>query len=375
MKILMLNYEFQPLGGGAGNASYYLLKEFSKYKDLEIDLVTSSTDKLKIQKFSKNITIHYLDINKKGNIHYQTNKDLINYSMKARKYCKSLIKENKYDLTHAFFGIPCGYIAMKLGIPYIVSLRGSDVPFYNPRFKYFDKFLFKRLSKKIWNKAKNVIANSKDLKELALKASPEQDIKIIHNGIDKEEFIPANKPNRNSKITLISTGRLIKRKGYEYLIQAISNNKNIELQLIGEGNLKSNLQKLANKVKANVYFLGNKEHSEISKFLQKADIFVLPSLNEGMSNSILEAMASGLPIITTDTGGASELIKDNGYIVEKASFESISKALNNYISHKQLISEHSIKSRKIAERMSWNHIASQYFQEYKKWELEFMQEV
>ena len=122
-KILILNYEFPPLGGGAANATYYLLKEFSKFPDLELDLVTSSVDKFRIEQFAPNIRIHYLDINKKGNLHYQSIKDLLTYSWKSLKYCKKLKQEAKFDLIHAFFSSPCGYIAMKLKIPYIVSLR------------------------------------------------------------------------------------------------------------------------------------------------------------------------------------------------------------------------------------------------------------
>ena len=114
LRILMLNYEFSPLGGGAGNATYYLLKEFSKYPNINIDLVTSSVDKFEIRKFSNNITIHFLDIRKNGNLHYQSNKDLIIYSLKSYIYCKKLMRSKEFDLCHAFFGIPCGYIAMKL---------------------------------------------------------------------------------------------------------------------------------------------------------------------------------------------------------------------------------------------------------------------
>lgn len=65
-RILMLNYEFPPLGGGAANANYYLLKEFSKIKDLKIDLVTcSANNKFEIEDFSKNINVHKLAIKKK----------------------------------------------------------------------------------------------------------------------------------------------------------------------------------------------------------------------------------------------------------------------------------------------------------------------
>ena len=147
MRILFFNYEYPPLGGGAGNATFYLLQEFSKISGLEIDLITSSIDKFKIEELTTNIRIHYLDIGKKNTFHFQSQKDLLIYSWKAYFYAKKLIKQKKFDLTLAFFGIPCGYIAMRLKIPYIVSLRGSDVPGYNERFKILDKFIFSWLRK------------------------------------------------------------------------------------------------------------------------------------------------------------------------------------------------------------------------------------
>lgn len=370
LRILMLNYEFPPLGGGAGNATYYMLKEFSKYPNIEIDLVTSSVDKSKIEKFSKNITIHFLDIRKKGNLHYQSNKDLLIYSWKAYKYSKELIKTKEFNLCHAFFGIPCGYIAMKLknkyNLPYIVSLRGSDVPFYNKRFYLLDLLIFKRLSKKIWKNAKFVTTNSEGLKELALDSSPDQKISIIYNGVDIDEFIPLKNKQMKNKIILVSTGRLIKRKGYEYLIKSISKLDNIELQLIGDGNLKQELTELSKIGDSNVKFLGKINHKELPKYLQKADIFILPSLNEGMSNSVLEAMACGLPIITTDTGGSKELIKDNGFIVNKADINSLKDAIEEYLKNPELIKLHGIKSRQLAEKMNWGNVAKEYEGTYKK---------
>lgn len=359
----MLNYEFPPLGGGAGNATYYLLKEFSKIKDLEIELVTSSIDGFRVEQFAKNIKIHFLNIGKKGNLHYQSNKDLLTYSIKAKKYCKKLMKEKKFDLCHAFFGIPCGYIAMKWELPYIVSLRGSDVPFYNKRFYWMDKLFFKRLSKKIWEKSKMTITNSDGLKELALESSPNQKIEVIYNGVDTEEFKPL-KTKQNKKIVLISTGRLIERKGYQYLIPALKDFNEFELWLIGDGNLTNELKELAKQNNVDVKFLGKKNHKDLIKDLQKADIFILPSLNEGMSNSILEAMACGLPIITTDTGGSKELIKENGFIVEKESISDIKKILKKYLKDKSLIKKQGKKSREIAEKMSWKNTAEEYLEVY-----------
>lgn len=360
-RILMLNYEFPPLGGGAANANYYLLKEFAKEKDIYIDLITTSpNNKFEIEQFSKNIRIFKLKVKKK-NIHFWTMKEIFVWSYKAYFLTRKLIKKNNYDLNHCWFGWPSGFIGylFRKKLPYIVALRGSDVPGYNPRLKNLDKFIFKPLSKLIWSNAKAVICNSKKLKELALKTKKLK-IDIIYNGVDTNEFKPLKNKKQNKVLTLISTGRLISRKGYQYLIPALP--KNVKLQLIGNGDYLSKLKKL--DFKKNVEFIGSIKHSEIKKYLQNADIFVLPSLNEGMSNSILEAMACGLPIITTNTGGSQELINGNGFIVKKKNSKELRDTINKYLKNPKLIKKHSEKSRKIVEKMSWNNVAKEYLKEY-----------
>ncbi|MFA5599166.1 MAG: glycosyltransferase family 4 protein [Phenylobacterium sp.] len=360
MRILILNYEFPPLGGGAGNATRYLLKEFAKDPNLEINLVTSSVGRFKTEQFAPNITIHYLDIGKQENLHYQEDKDLLKYSWKTYWYCRKLKRQTSFDLIHAFFGIPCGYIAMKLGLPYIVSLRGSDVPFYNKRFYWLDKLVFQRLSRKIWKKAKAIVANSQGLRKLALKTNPGQKIEVIYNGVDTDGF----KPNKNLKVktreSLISVGRLIERKGYQYLFPALKWMADVELTLLGDGLLREELEKMAMEYNVRVNFAGNVEHDKIINYLQKADIFILPSLNEGMSNAILEAMACGLPIIATDTGGSVELVKGNGFVVPKADSKALREAIMKYIKNPDIIREHGARSRKLAEEMSWGKMARTY---------------
>ena len=364
MKILMLNYEFPPLGGGAAIANFYILKELSKIKNIEIHLVTSSKDKFKFEQFSDNIKIYYLDIGKKGNLHYQSITDLIKYSFKAYQYSKKLIKYEKLQFIHAFFGIPSGYIAMKLALPYIVSLRGSDVPFHTPRFKTLDLLLFKRLSKQIWKKAKYVVANSKGLKEEALQTNSKQKIEVIYNGIDTNEFKPADITSKNDITTFISTGRLAAHKGYSFLIKALSEFKNTKLVLIGDGKEKSTLQSLALELNVNVEFRGKLEHSQIAKELQKADVFVLPSITEGMSNSLLEAIACGLPVLVTNVGGSAELVKDNGFIVKKENSLALKEKIEIYLSNKTILKQQAEQSENIAKKMSWTKVANQYLDLY-----------
>jgi len=358
MRILMLNYEYPPLGGGAANANYYMLKEFAKKKDLKVDLITSSaSNKFEIEDFAPNIHIYKLDVGKKD-IHFWTQKEIMKWLYKAHSLSRKLAKKNKYDYCHCWFGFPSGLVGMMLDIPYLVALRGSDVPGFNNRFGIQYIFL-KPLIRRIWKKAGKITANSEDLKNLALKAM-DIPIHVIPNGVDIDEFKPVKKYYQKK---LVSTGRLIPRKGYKYLIHAISIMGDFTLTLVGEGNQQDKLKRMADRPTRRVHFTGSIPHSKIAKQYQKADVFVMPSLNEGLSNSMLEAMACGLPVIVTGTGGAKKLVRGNGIIIEKESSDSIIDALDALDAEK--VERMGKKSRKIAEKMSWRAVSKQYLRLYR----------
>ncbi|MCW3975679.1 MAG: glycosyltransferase family 4 protein [Candidatus Bathyarchaeota archaeon] len=366
----MLNYEYPPIGGGAGNATYNLLKEFSQINDISIDLVTSSaTNDFKKIKIDDNIKIYKLPVGK-GNLHYWKQREILSYSIKAYKQIKKMIEQKKYNLIHAFFGIPCGAIAYlyKNDIPYIISLRGSDVPGFNKRFSFQYIFL-KPIIKHIWRNAVATIANSQGLKKLALKTDKNAKIDIINNGVNIKEFSP-KKDHKKTGFIVLTVSRLIERKGIDYFIKAIpaiiKKHRDITIRIIGEGNRKKDLMNLAQKLKVFEFinFLGYVPHNEVSNYYSSSDIFVLPSKNEGMSNTILEAMASGLPIITTDTGGTQELIDGNGIIIPREDSDAISNAVLKLINDRKMIEDMGNRSREIAECMSWKHVAKKYLDLY-----------
>ena len=367
MRILMLNYEFPPLGGGAGNATYYLLKEFAKNKNLHIDLVTSSTEKFRIEQFSDNIKIFFLDIGKNNNLHHQTNLDLLKYSWKAYIFSKKLLSKKRCDLAHAFFGIPCGYIAKKLNLPYIISLRGSDVPGHNPKFNKIYKILGS-IIKTSWHHAKYVIADRTDLKSTANKFYQTKKIYIIKNGVDCNKFIPAN--HIDNKFNVLFVGRLNKIKGIKYLLKGFDcfskNKNNVKLTLVGEGPLFDEIKNNYSKNKK-IQIIGRKNQEELVKIYQDHNIYILPSINEGMSNTLLEAMSSGLGIIATNTGGAEELIsKDNGFIIKKENAEEIAECLQFFYDNRGYLNKCGINNRQKAIQMSWENVAKEYYTIYQK---------
>ncbi|MDD3888182.1 MAG: glycosyltransferase [Patescibacteria group bacterium] len=145
-RILLFVYEYPPLGGGVANAIYYLLKEFEKEKNLKIDLITSSLDNVwSVSRLAENINCYQVPIGKKTKNQYQSQsiKNMLLYTKNSFEQAQELIKKNQYDLVHVF-GYPSALqtkiLHKKHKIPYIISLRGVDVPGYNPRFKLIDAF-------------------------------------------------------------------------------------------------------------------------------------------------------------------------------------------------------------------------------------------
>lgn len=385
MKVLFFNYEYPPLGGGAANATKCILQEFAKIPDLELDLVTSSIDgECHLEKNGEKIRVHRLPIGKnETNLHFQSQKDLLVYSWRAYIFSRKLIKNAKkanqpYNLTHSFFTVPCGFLSMLLKfefkLPYIVSLRGSDVPYYSDRFTFIYK-LITPLIKFIWKRAGQVISNSEGLRELAFRSVPRQEIGIIYNGINTDQFRPSveNKTQEKFFITPGAT-RTTDRKGLNYLIEAIAKlapkYPQVYLKIVGDGNARGKLEQMVRdlKLEKNVEFMGIVPHDKILPYYQEAKLFVFPSLNEGMSNGMLEALASGLPLISTNTGGASELVKEgeNGFIIKFKDAQDIADKVEKLILDEDLLKKMALASRALAEKMSWESVAQKYFEVYKQ---------
>lgn len=381
MKILFFNYEYPPLGGGAANATAYILKEYSKIPDLKVDLITSSVDpEYHLEKLGDNIFIHRIPIGKnKNNLHYQSQKELLVYAWKAYFFAKKLVQKNKYDSSHSFFTVPCGFISfllkIKFKIPYIVSLRGSDVPGYSERFAFL-YFFIKPLVSLIWKKSSAVISNSQGLKELALRTNSKQEIGVIPNGIDINQFIKPESYKvirfNDEKFKILCVTRITPRKGVRYLMEAFKKlsqeSDNISLQIIGDGDEKNDLEKLAKElgIENRVEFTGLVPHEKLPPYFEQADVFVLPSLNEGMSNSMLEALASGLPLIATDTGGTRELIEEgkNGFVVKMKDAGDLADKIKLLMNDPDLRKQMGEASRKKAEMMSWEKVAKEYMKVY-----------
>jgi len=360
MKVLMLNYEYPPIGGGAANANRYVLRELSK-KGVEVDLVTSSTACYSEERPFDNVRIFRVDVDK-DELHQWKQIELVKYTLRGLYKSLSLKKKNDYDIIHAWSGVPCGFMAKLLRQKYIVALRGSDVPGYSSRFSLQYRFL-KPLIKSVWSSSEQAIPNSKGLKQLA-KETADLSMRVVPNGVDIDQFSPGTAQEGGLKV--LTVARLVERKRVQDAIKALEGLE-AELIVVGEGPERDRLETLAENidVREKAEFKGYVDHSDIDEIYASADVFLLPSMNEGMSNTVLEAMASGLPIIVTDTGGTEELIDGNGFLIDKKSPKDITDAIESYIENQDIMERHSRASRSIAEEMSWGKVADRYLDIYK----------
>lgn len=215
--------------------------------------------------------------------------------------------------------------------------------------------------------ARRVICVSGDVREhvLSLGADPSK-VTVVPNGVDLRGFAPQSWPDSRAddgRPVLLCVGRLIVNKGQPDLLAAAatlkSEGRRFRIVLAGDGPLERQLERdVARRgLSDEVTFLGRRD--DVAALMRQADVFVRPSLSEGMSLAVLEAMASGLPVVLTDVSGSRELIEPgvSGLLVRPGDVEGLTSALRRLLLDHELRRALGRDARRAAERYSWDHVA------------------
>jgi glycosyltransferase involved in cell wall biosynthesis len=368
-RVLMLNYEYPPFGGGTGIACMQLLQTLVADGSVAVDLVTSGPGPgMQYQKLSDGVATHLLPIGKRDRQLWRAS-ELASWTVKAFAYSRQLIAAGDYDLCHCWGTWPAGVIghAFRHKLPYIVSLRGSDVPGYNRRLRLLDPLILRHLARRVWFGAERALAVSGNLRELALKSGPDATIEVARNGIDLERFRPGSLVGQPD---LLFVGRLIERKGVDHLIKAFRRISEIDpkitLSIVGGGPERPRLEAISRDLglASRIRFCGQLDLAGVAAAYRRAGILLLPALADALPNVVLEAMASGLAIVTTRTG-AAEMIRDNGMVIDHAEPAAIAGAVERYLNDRCLLVRHQRNSRKLAEAMPWSTVTGFYLSIYR----------
>jgi N-acetyl-alpha-D-glucosaminyl L-malate synthase BshA len=317
MHILMLCHEFPPLGGGGGRVCYELARELVA-SNCQVTVVTTNHRNLPSQENVDGIDIHRVYGKRKSDLHNNVPITMASFLTRGTQKALQCIRQTPVDLIHAYFTIPAGisglWIKNRTGRPLIVSPHGSDVPHHNPEKFNLPIRLLTPVIRMVWQKADRVVAVSDGLRQTALRTASNIAIEVIHNGIDTHHFTPPHVPTQNKIPQLIAVGRLVKLKGLHHLLQALARVKQdgqpFHLKIAGDGPEKKQLENISTQLGLtdDVTFLGHVDYEKLPHHYHQSDLFVLPSLAESFGQVFVEAMACGLPVIGSTTGGIPEVV-------------------------------------------------------------------
>lgn len=275
-----------------------------------------------------------------------------------------------YDIVHAHWLIPQGIVQSFFKKPYIVTGHGGDVTSLN-------KGLLRKLKIRALKNAQQVTVVSEYLKAKVKELVPECEPRVISMGVDTSKFgkqyYQENCFGQGDKRVVLFVGRLAEKKGVTYLIEAM---KNIDamLVIVGNGPLREELIRQAEAQGRKIVFLGAKTHEELRTIYASADVFVAPSITakdgdqEGVPTTIMEAMASGTPIVASDSSGIKEIIADgvNGLLCEEKNVAQLTTSINAILNDHQLTEELLKGEAAAIEYYDYVSIGTRYKQQLKR---------
>lgn len=363
MKILVLNYEYPPIGGGGGVMAKDLVERLAE-RGHEIDVVTMHFGQLAKEEKQGNTTVYRVPcLRKKEGVCYPW--EQFTYICSAYSFIKKKLDVSSYNVCHAHFIIPTGVVAFllkkKFGLPYILTAHGSDVEGYNQnRFKLMH-VLLRSPWKGLVRAAKQTVSPSAFLLDLLEKQDKSDKYKIIPNGIDMKYYDRIGQKYKKEKSMLVMC-RLQKAKGVDTVIKAFSRlrDKTWTLHIMGDGPYREALEQLAEETqcKERVVFHGWVAHgsSLYEELLGKTYIYLSGSHFENCPMSVLEAAISGSRLVISDIPAHHQMIDETDAFARVEEIDDYVQKMEMNIKDYE---SNTLKKRDM-QRYDWENVVAAY---------------
>jgi glycosyltransferase involved in cell wall biosynthesis len=368
-KILIVNYEFPPLGGGGGVAAYQLAKGFIAL-GYQVDYLTSHFKGLKYHEIVDGVNVYRVRVWGRKELPTATMISMLTFPLSGLWQGIRLCRENRYDLINTHFAVPSGplghTLAKLFSIKNILSIHGGDI--YDPTkdSSPHKHLIFRKVISYLLRRADMVVAQSSNTKENCLKYyRTDKEIRIIPLAYEAITFPEVKRTDLaldEHKKYIIGVGRLVKRKGFDCFIRALAQlDDSIEGIIVGDGPELANLQSLARElsVDSRLKLVGRASDEQKFQYLSCSDVFVLSSVHEGFGVVVQEAMQMNLPIVATNNGGQVDLIKegDSGYLFNVGDYSKLAEIISQII-RSGLRPDHSEQMKKFQPQ----YIAREYLE-------------
>jgi len=327
-KLLIVCYEFPPLGGGGGRVARGLCAALIPM-GYQIDFVTMGFRGMPRREEIDGITIHRIPGLRSQPTVCQS-WEMIPYILLAIPYCLWLVRRGEYAINHTHFIFPDGVISWAVrqltGLPFVVTAHGSDVPGYNPdRFIRLHEWLAP-LWQQVTKSARGLLCPSRNIEALVLARDPSLKTWIIPNAIDSRKF--SVRSERRKSVIVVT--RMFERKGVQFVLEALQGlEPDWEVDILGDGPFSEELKRIAVGYGSRARFHGHVDSmsAEFKEQFETAGIFVFTSEAENFPMVLLEAMVAGHPIITTHGTGCEEVVGDAALLVAARNATQLREAL------------------------------------------------
>jgi glycosyltransferase involved in cell wall biosynthesis len=272
-------------------------------------------------------------------------------------------RREKIDIvhTHMYRANISGTVAARLaGVPVVIANIHNVDAWDNPSQVRTDRLLAKRRDCTVF------VSNAVRDDYLGHIKLPDTACRIIYNGVDTRYFTPSGSQHeRKGTLRVGVAARLMPQKNLEFLVDAAADSGfqrlNTHFYIAGDGPLRDELTASAQRKGAADYFHMSGFTDDVRDFYRSLDVFVLPSLKEGFSNALLEAMACGLPVVASAVGGNPEAVRDgqNGFLVPAADYSAFRRALHTMLHDDDRRKKMAEESIRVARTFSLNEMAAE----------------
>lgn len=373
MNVLLFNYEYPPLGGGGGVVSEMLATELAS-RSHRVVVVTSRGDGMPARERIDGVDVIRLPVLRRTSQDVATVASMLSFPPSVWLHLSRYLSLREFDVLATHFAVPTGVASVPLarlaGLPNVVTLMGGDLYKPDERISPHRWASVRWVVRRVLSDADAVIAGSENTRQNARRLFGfDGEVSRIPFAVRKPEVPPASRQDLGlpeGAVLAVTVGRLVPRKGLDGLLRAVGevDAPEMHLTIMGSGPERENLERLARNlgVADRVRFTGFVPEIQKWQMLEAADLYLSATHHEGFGLVYLEALSSGLPVVTYDFGGQTDFLEDGvtGALVPVNDEDALVRSIKELVCDEQKRRCIAEANRERARKYSAERFADQY---------------